>query len=45
MNTKQTSLEIASLAGKVLSNPKSGKIAKKLAGTALAQARQGRKRK
>ena len=44
-NTKQTSPKIASLAGKVLGNPKSGKIAKKLAATALSQTRQGNKRK
>lgn len=44
-NTKQTSPKIASLAGKVLSNPKSGKVAKKLAATALSQTRQGSKRK
>lgn len=43
-NKKQTSPKMASLASKVLSNPKSGKTIKKLAATALAQTRTSKRK-
>lgn len=42
-NTKQTSKNVASKAAKVLSNPKSSKTSKSIAGSALAQTKTGKK--
>lgn len=42
-NSKQTSKSVASKASKVLSNPKSSKTSKSIAGSALAQTKTGKK--
>lgn len=42
-NTKQTSPEVAKLASKILSNPKSTKIEKSVAASDLAQTRTRKK--
>jgi hypothetical protein len=42
-NKKQTSKQVASDAGKALSNPKSSKLVKELAASDLAQARNKKK--
>lgn len=44
-NTKQTSAKVASAAGKLLSNPRSSKIVKEVAATALAQTKTKPKKK
>lgn len=45
MNKKQTSPSVASKAGKVLSNPKSSKTSKSIAGSALSQTKTPNKKK
>jgi len=45
MNKKQTSRKEATFASKVLRNPKSSKTDKRLAGTALSQARRKSRRR
>lgn len=43
-NKKQTSLKVASIAGRILQRKNNGKSSKSVAGSALAQTRPGKKK-